>query len=129
MSSPSRIGVTIHRDEAKHLLEISQLFLNLSLILQGVGPPLLREPTLTRLGQLRPLLERFGPLAVDAKMTPPVEVFDFMAQKTIADLATLATALRLCTTTAHFFQNFIMHIVNVVPQGSLSLDAIGATRH
>lgn len=119
MSQPATAQVTVHGHEFGQLMEISALFMYLSIIAQGVDKQNI-DVTLTRLQQLRPLIERFSEFATVANAPKPVEVLNHMAKKQISSLVAAAQATQMCTISAHMFQTFVIHAMK-----SLAVQAPG----
>ncbi len=128
MNKPAQ--ATIHVSEQRHLLEVSHLFLCMSLVVQGVAPPDLMIKALERLQQLRPFLARFDAFATEAGATAPTPTLDLLAQKKKVNLVDTAKALSACTVLSHFFQSMFMQTLQPVSKnGPQTITVSAQTLH
>lgn len=117
-STSASISLALRSHEFEQVLEVSSLFLRISLLVQGVGDPRSVQGVTTRLQQLRPFLERFDVLAVAQEVTPPTKVLDFVSQKGIYSLVMTVEAIRVCGVAALLFQDVYRMLPKSPPKQS-----------
>lgn len=94
----------------------SQLFLSLSLQVQGVVPIVGYDQIITELQRMRPFLGLFGKIAEHFHCKSPVEVLDLMARKEHGNMVLRMQALLYCTVTAHMLQLLLVHCLHTKPE-------------